>query len=37
MPGLGLGRSQQGSREFTIIVDHDIQYGLSYTPFEDDA
>ena len=30
MPGLGLGRRQQGPREFTITVDHDIPYGLGY-------
>ena len=24
MPGLGLGGSQQGPREFTITIDHDI-------------
>ena len=37
MPGLGLGRCQQGPREFTIIVDHDMPYGLGFTPSEDDA
>ena len=37
MPGLGLGHRQQGSREFTFIVDHDIPYGLGYTPIKDDA
>ena len=37
MPGLGLGRHQQGSREFTITVDHDISYGLGYIPTADDA
>ena len=37
MPGLGFGRHQQGPREFTITVDHDMPYGLGYTPFEDDA
>ena len=36
MPGLGLGRRQQGPRDFTITVDHDMPYGLGYTPFEDD-
>ena len=35
--GLGLGRCQQGPREFTITVDHDMPYGLGYTPSEDDA
>ena len=37
MPGLGLGRHQQGPREFTITVDHDMPYGLGYTSSEDDA
>ena len=37
MPDLGLGRHQQGSCEFTFIVDHDIPFGLSYTPIEDDS
>ena len=37
MPGLGLGHRQQGPREFTITVDHDMPYGLGYTPSEDDA
>ena len=37
MPGLGLGHRQQGPREFNFIVDHDILYGLGYTPIEDDA
>ena len=37
IPGLGMGRRQQGSREFTFTVDHDIPYGLGYTPIEDDA
>ena len=37
MPGLALGRHQQGPREFTFIVDHYIPYGLGYTPTEDDA
>ena len=37
MPGLGLGRRQQGPREFTITVDHDISYGLGYIPKADDA
>ena len=37
MPGLGLGRRQQRPREFTITVDHDMPYGLGYTPSEDDA
>ena len=35
--GLGLGHRQQGQREFTFTVDHDILYGLGYTPTEDDA
>ena len=37
MPGLGLGRRQQGPRESTITVDHDISYGLGYIPTADDA
>ena len=37
MPGLGLGHRQEGPREFTIIVDHDISYGLGYIPTADDA
>ena len=37
MPGLGLGRRQQGSHEFAFTVDHDIPYGLGYTPFKEDA
>ena len=37
MPGLGLSRCQQGPCEFTFTVDHDIPYGLGYTPIEDDA
>ena len=31
MPGLGLGRHQQGLREFTITVDHDMRYGLGHS------
>ena len=37
MPGLGLGRRHQGPREFTITIDHDMPYGLGYTPSKDDA
>ena len=37
MLGLGLGRRQQGSCEFSFTIDHDIPYGLGYTPSEDDA
>ena len=37
MPGLGLRPRQQGPREFTITVDHDISYGLGYIPMADDA
>ena len=37
MLGLGLGRRQQGSREFAFTIDHDIPYGLGYTPSEQDA
>ena len=37
MPGLRLGRRQQGLHEFTITIDHEIPYGLGYTHSEDDA
>ena len=37
MPSLGLGRRQQGPRDFAFTVDHDIPYGLGYTPSEEDA
>ena len=37
MPGLGLGHRQQGQREFIFTVDHDIPYGLGYTPTKEDA
>ena len=37
MLGLGLGRRQQGSHEFAFTIDHNIPYGLGYTPFEGDA
>ena len=37
LPGLGLGCRQHGPREFTFTVDHDIPYGLGYTPTEEDA
>ena len=37
MLGLGLGRRQQGPREFAFAIDHDIPYGFGYTPFEGDA
>ena len=37
MLGLGLGRRQQEPREFAFTVDHDMPYGLGYTPSEDDA
>ena len=37
MPGLGMGRCQQGPHEFAFTIDHDIPYGLGYTPFEDNA
>ena len=36
-PGLGLGRRQHGPHKFTFTVDHDIPYGLGYTPTEEDA
>ena len=37
MNGLGLGHRQQGPREFAFTIDHDIPYGLGYTPSEGDA
>ena len=37
MPDLGLGRLQQGPREFTFTIGHEIPYGLGYTPSKDDA
>ena len=37
MPDLGLGHRQQGPREFTFTVDHEIPYRLGYTPTEDNA
>ena len=37
MSGLGLGHRQKGQREFAFTIDHDIPYGLGYTPFEGDA
>ena len=35
--GLGMGRRQHGPREFTFTIDHDIPYGLGYTPIEGDG
>ncbi|RVW60501.1 Retrovirus-related Pol polyprotein from transposon 17.6 [Vitis vinifera] len=37
LPGMGLGRRQQGPHEFTFTVDHDTPYGLGYIPTEADA
>ena len=37
MLGLGLGRRQRGPREFVFTIDHDILYGLGYTPNEHDV
>ena len=37
MPGLGLGRRQQGLHKFAFTIDHDIPYGLGYTSSEDDV
>ena len=37
MPSLGMGHLEHGPRKFTITVDHDIPYGLGYTPYEGDA
>ena len=36
-PAMGLGCRQQGPCEFAFTIDHDIPYGLGYTPTEDDA
>ena len=30
--GLGLGRCQHGTREFTLVMDHDFYFGLVYKP-----
>ena len=37
MPGLGLGHRQQGPCEFVFTIDHDVPYGLGYTPSEENA
>ena len=37
LPGMGLGRHQQGPHEFTFAVDHETPYELGYIPTEDDA
>ena len=37
MLGLGLGHRQRGPRQFNFTIDHDIPYGLGYTPTDDDA
>ncbi|WKA06683.1 hypothetical protein VitviT2T_024573 [Vitis vinifera] len=37
LPGMGLGRRQQGPHEFTFTVNHDTPYGLGYIPTEADA
>ena len=36
LPGLGLGRRQQGISEFIATVSHDVPFGLGYTPIEAD-
>ena len=36
LPGLGLGRRQQGISEFIAVVSHDLPFGLGYTPTEAD-
>ena len=36
LPGLGLGRRQQGISEFIAAVSHDVPFGLGYTPTEAD-
>ena len=36
LPGLGLGRRQQGISEFIATVSHDMPFGLGYTPTKAD-
>ena len=36
LPGLGLGRRQQGISEFIATVNHDVPFSLGYTPTEAD-
>ncbi|RVW80496.1 Retrovirus-related Pol polyprotein from transposon 17.6 [Vitis vinifera] len=36
LPGMGLGRRQQGSSEFIAAIDHDTTFGLGFIPTEAD-
>ncbi|KAL6322355.1 hypothetical protein AAG906_007908 [Vitis piasezkii] len=36
LPGMGLGRRQHGPSEFITIPDHDVPFGLGFTPTEAD-
>ena len=36
LPGMGLGRRQQGLREFIATMDHDTTFGLGFIPTEVD-
>ena len=32
LPGMGLGRHQQGPNEFIAAIDHDMTFGLGFIP-----
>ena len=36
LPGMGLGRHQQGPSEFIAAIDHDTIFGLGFIPTEVD-
>ncbi|KAL6323760.1 hypothetical protein AAG906_002228 [Vitis piasezkii] len=36
LPGMGLGRRQQGPNEFIAAIDHDMTFGLGFIPTEVD-
>ena len=36
IPGMGLGRRQQGPSEFMAFPDHDVPFGLGFIPTEVD-
>ena len=36
LPGMGLGRHQQGPSEFIAAIDHDTIFGLGFIPTEAD-
>ncbi|RVW29098.1 Retrovirus-related Pol polyprotein from transposon 17.6 [Vitis vinifera] len=36
LPGMGLGRRQQGPSEFIAAIDHDTTFGLGFIPIEAD-